>query len=53
MADLKLADAHGGERIVPNTAVERFIGKFNGEVLRPTDPIQQEKERASTRSLSC
>lgn len=53
MADLKLADAHGGERIVPNAEVERFTGKFNGEVLRPTDPIQQEKERASTRSLSC
>lgn len=38
MADLKLADAHGGERIVPNTEVERFTGKFKGEVLRPTDP---------------
>ncbi len=51
MADLKLADAHGGERIVPNAEVERFTGKFNGEVLRPTDQIQQEKERAFARSL--
>ncbi len=37
MADLKLADAHGGERIVPSNEVERFTGRFNGEVLRPAD----------------
>ena len=38
MADLKLADAHGGERTLPDTEVRRFTGKFNGEVLRPADP---------------
>jgi len=42
MADLKLAYAHGGERIVPNTEVERLTGKFNGEVLRPADPRYDE-----------
>ncbi len=38
MADLKLADAHGGVRNLPNTEVRRFTEKFNGEVLRPADP---------------
>ncbi len=32
MADLKLADAHGGVRNLPNTEVRRFTEKFNGEV---------------------
>ncbi len=38
MTDLKIVDAHGDERIVPNAEVEHFTGKFNGEVLRPADP---------------
>jgi len=37
MADLKLADAQGGERIVPRNEVERFTEKFKGEVLHPAD----------------
>ena len=37
MADLKLAGAQGGERIVPSNEVERFTEKFKGEVLHPAD----------------
>ncbi len=45
MTDLKLADAHGGERIVPNKDVERFTTKFGGEVLRPADRGYDEARR--------
>ncbi len=37
MADLKLADAQGGERNVSSNEVERFTEKFKGEVLHPAD----------------
>jgi FAD/FMN-containing dehydrogenase len=37
MADLRIAAADGGDRIVATTDVDRFIGRLRGEVLRPGD----------------
>lgn len=34
---LKLAGVAGGEQVVQNTDIQQFIGKFEGEVLRPDD----------------
>lgn len=37
MADLKLSELNGGERMIPNTEVQQFTRKVDGQVLRPTD----------------
>ena len=37
MADLKLAEVNGGNRIVLNTDVEQFTAKVDGQVLLPAD----------------